>query len=46
MVVFGLKVTVLCGFGRFEGIAVAGLDGISGDDSVSTVAIAISLSSK
>ena len=41
MVVCGLKVTVLCGLGGLEGMAVAGRDGISGDDSLSVVAIAV-----
>ena len=41
MVVCGLKVTVLCGLGGFEGMAVAGLDGRSGDDSTSVEAIAV-----
>jgi hypothetical protein len=41
MVVCGLKVTVLCGLGVFEGLASIGVDGMSGDVSVEVEAIVL-----
>lgn len=41
MVVCGLKVTVLCGLGVFEGLALMGVGGISGDVSVEVEAIVL-----